>query len=168
MLDSGTHLGLGLGLWTRVRVEVSCFGLWATYYGYTYCAAYYSYSLLTALALARLAAASCARRACRAGCVCASEVGSERIIAHLVRNQVSKQASKQATKRELVVGSRREDHRAPGGFRLPCAAYRLDLGSLQLEDGRDRRPQLLLHAVARRAQEAEQALTQEEELGGLR
>lgn len=95
LLDSGTHLGLGLGLWMRVRVEVSCFGLWATYYGYTYCAAYYSYSLLTALALARLAAASCASRACRAGCVCASEVGSERIIAHLVRNQVSKQASKQ-------------------------------------------------------------------------
>ena len=95
LLDSGTHLGLGLGLWMRVRVEVSCFGLWATCYGYTYCAAYYSYSLLTALALARLAAASCARRACRAGCVCASEVGSERIIAHLVRNQVGKQASKQ-------------------------------------------------------------------------
>eukprot|EP00964_Phaeocystis_antarctica_P151932 scaffold119619_cov61-Phaeocystis_antarctica.AAC.6 len=130
LLDSGTHLGLR-----------------ATYCGYTYRAPYYSYSLLTAAALARLAAASCARRACSAGCVCASEVGSERIIAH------------------LVVGGH---HRAPGGFRLPCAAYRLDLGGLQLEDGRDRRPELLLHAVARRAQEAEQALAQEEELGGLR
>ena len=61
-----------------------------------------------------------------------------------------------------------EGDRAPGGFGLPCAAYRLDLGSLQLEDGRDRRPELLLHAVAGRAQEAEQALAQEEELGGLR
>ena len=50
--------------------------------------AYCSYSLRTASALARLAAASWVRRACSAGCVWASEVGSERIIAHLVRGAV--------------------------------------------------------------------------------
>ena len=65
-----------------------CFGLWATYCGCTYCAAYCSYSLRTASALARLAAASWVRRACSAGCVWASEVGSERIIAHLVGGAV--------------------------------------------------------------------------------
>ena len=46
LLDSGTHLGLGLGLWMRVGGAVSCFVLWAAYYGYTHRC--YSLWLLTA------------------------------------------------------------------------------------------------------------------------